>query len=133
MADRMVAQPTKFTFLLLVVEVNCVQARAHRRKEDAKPTLTFQKNLAMQMLRSKIGPNGLAAASSPLLQRRTSTNHMLKKRAMREGKWNYSTHPFNKVNSDYVCYPCSNCKKPIRTYCLCDPGAPLCSVCFGLH
>jgi hypothetical protein len=31
----------QFTFLLLVVEVNCVQARAHGRKEVAKPTLTF--------------------------------------------------------------------------------------------
>ena len=112
-----------FTFLLLVAEVNCVQARVHPRKEVAKPMLIFRKNLAMRMLLNNLGPNWLAAGSPSCRWRHTSTVHMLKKRAMREGKWNYSTHAFNKINLDYVRYPCSNCKKPIRTYCPCDPGA----------
>ena len=123
----------QFTFLLSVAEVNCVQARARARKEIPEPTLTFRKNLAMRMLRNKIQSNGLAAASPPRIQVRTSSVHMLRKRKTREGKWNYSTHAFNKVRSNYVRYPCSDCKKPIRTYCSCDPGAPLCSICFGLH
>jgi hypothetical protein len=123
----------QFPFLLLVAEVNCMQARARRRKEVAEPTLTFRKNLEMWMLRNKIQSNGFAAASPPRLWRRTLTIHMLRKWVTRKGKWTYSTRVFNKANSDYVRYPCSNCRKPIRTYCSCDPGAPLCSICFGLH
>ena len=133
MVDKMVAQPT-ITFLLLVAEVNRVQARARGRKEVAKPTLTVQKNLVMWMLRNKKGLNGLAAASPPsCLWKCSSTNHILRKRVVREGKCNYSMPSFNIVYLDYVPYPCYNCKKSIRMYCLCDPGAPLCSVCFGLH
>jgi hypothetical protein len=101
----------QFTFLLSVAEVNCVQARARVRKEVPEPTLTFRKNLAMRMLRNKIQSNGLAAASPPRIQVRTSSVHMLRKRKTREGKWNYSTHAFNKVRSNYVRYPCSDCKK----------------------
>ena len=116
-----------------VAEVNCVQARARARKEIPEPMLTFRKNLAMRMLRNKIQSNGLAATSPPRTRERTSSVHMLRKRKTRERKWNHSTHTFNKVRSDYVRYPCSDCKKLIRTYCSCDPGAPLCSICFGLH
>ena len=124
-----------FFFIITVsdTEVNCVQAWAHARKEVAKPTLTFQKNLAMRMLKNKIQSNGVAAASPPCLCACTLSVHMLRKQKTREGKWNYSTRAFNKVNSDYVRYPCSSCKKPIRMYCACDPGTPLCSICFGLH
>ncbi len=115
----------------LVSNYSGVNARA--RKEVPEPTLTFRKNLAMRMLRNKIQSNGLAAASPPRVRVHTSPVHMLRKWKTRDGKWNYSTRKFNKNHSDYVRYPCSDCKKPIRTYCSCNPGAPLCSICFGLH
>jgi hypothetical protein len=123
----------QFTFLLSVAEVNCVQARARGRKEVPEPTLTFRRKLAMRMLSNKIQSNGVAAASPPRLRRRSSTIHILKKRNVKEGKWNYSTRAFNKVTTEYVRYPCTECKKGVRTYCSCDPGATLCSVCYGLH
>ena len=123
----------QFTFLLSMGEVNCVQARARGRKEVPEPTLTFQRKLAMRMLRNKIQSNGVATASPPRLQKQSSTIHILKKRGVKEGKWNYSTRAFNKVNTEYVRYPCTKCKKGVRTYCSCDPGAALCSVCYGLH
>ncbi len=81
----------QFTFLLPVAEVNCVQARTRARKEVPEPTLTFRKNLAMQMLCNKIQSNGLAVASPPRVRVCKSSVHMLRKRKTREGKWNYST------------------------------------------
>jgi hypothetical protein len=123
----------QFTFLLSVAEVNCVQAMARARKDVPESTLTFCKKLAMLMLKNKIQSNGVAAASPLRLRVRTSSVDMLRKQATREGKWNHSSRAFNKVNSNYVRYPCFNCKTPIRTYCACDPGAPLCSICFGLQ
>ena len=123
----------QFTFLLSVAEVNCVQARARGRKEAAEPTLTFRRNLAMRMLRNKIQSNGVAAASPPRIRRQSSTIHVLKKRKVQEGKWNFTTRTFKKTKTEYVRHPCSECKKGVRTYCACSPGAPLCSVCFGLH
>ena len=47
---------------------------------------------------------------------RSSTIHILKKRGVKEGKWNYSTRAFNKVNTEYVRYPCTECKKGVRSY-----------------
>ena len=102
-------------------------------KEVPEPTLTFRRKLAMRMLTNKLQSNGIAAASPPRLQRRSSTIHILKKRKVKEGKWNYSPRKFNEVNTEYVRYPCTKCKKGVSMYCSCDPGATLCLVCYGLH
>ena len=103
-----------------------------REEGSSRANVEFSKEPAMRMLRNKIQSNGLAAASPPRLRRRSLTNHILKMRKVKEGKLNYSTHAFNEVNTEYVRYPCTECKKGLRTYFSCDPGDPLCSVCYGM-
>ncbi len=132
MVDKMVAQPT-IHFPVIGGGGELCAGSGAREEGGCQANIDFLKEPGNAGVTQKIGSSGMAAASPPCLWRRTSTVHMLKKRATREGKWNYSTRAFNKVNSDYVRYPCSNCRKLIRTYCSCDPGAPLCSICFGLH
>ena len=121
----------QFTFILSVVEVNCVQARARARKEASEPTLTFRRKLAMRMLTNRIGT---VVAPSPLRVRtRTSTNHVHRKRKKHEGLWDYTTRKFAKRKTEYIRHPCVECGKSTRSYCQCDPGRALCMMCFGVH
>ncbi len=73
----------QFTFLLSVAEVNCVQARARARNKVAEATVTFRRQLAMQMLKNRIGV--VAAPSPPRVQTRTLTNHVHRKRKKMRG------------------------------------------------
>ena len=81
----------------------------------------------------KLGDNGVAAASPVRTPARLSIDHVLNKRAKKEGKWNPSTRKFNVVTMLYVARPCSVCRANTRDYCSCDPGQDLCQVCFGRH
>ncbi len=110
-----------------------MQARARGTKETAMPTLEFRKKLAMRMMTNKLGDNGVAAASPVRTRARLSIDHVLSKRAKKEGKWNPSTRKFNVVTMLYVARPCSICRANTRDYCSCDPGRDLCQVCFGRH
>ncbi len=54
----------KITFMLSMVEVNCVQAWVCTIKENLEPTLTFCKKLTMRLLSNKIEPNGIDSSIS---------------------------------------------------------------------
>ena len=121
----------QFTFLLSVAKVNSVQARARGRNEVAEGTLTFWRQLAMQMLKNKIGV--VAAPSPRRVWTRTSTDHVHRKQKKNEGTWNYTTRRFTRRKTEYIHHPCSECGKTTRNYCQCDPGRALCAMCFGVH
>ena len=123
----------QFTFMLSVVEANAVQALAHAKKETAMPTLEFRRRLVEKMMTNRLGDNGVAAASPVRTWASLSNDHVLSKRAKKEGKWNYSKRKFNQVKTLYVAHPYSVCRVNTRVYCSCDPGQDLCQVCFGRH
>ena len=123
----------QFTFILSVAEANAVQARARGKKESAMPTLEFRRQLAMKMMTNTLGNTGAAAASPRRTRASLSNDHVLSKRAKKEGKWNPYTRKFNEVTTLYVARPCSCCRTNTRDYCSCDPGRDLCQVCFGKH
>ena len=126
----------QFTFILSVVEANAVQAWVRAKKEAAMLTLEFRKNLAlkiMKMMANKLGNNGVAGASPKCTRASLSNNHVLKKRLKKQGIWNYTMQKFMEWNTLYIPHPCSNCHTPTRDYCLCNPGCPLCAVCYGKY
>jgi hypothetical protein len=123
----------QFTFILSVVEANAVQACARAKKEVTMPTEESWKNLAMKMMTNKLGDNRVTAASPKCTRASLSNNHVLKKRLKKQGIWNYTTQKFVERNTLYITHPCSNCRMPTRNYCSCDPGCPLCAVCYGKH
>ena len=123
----------QFTFILSVAEANAVQARARGKKEPAMPTLEFRRQLAMKMMTNTLGNTGAAVASPRRTRASLSNDHVLSKRAKKEGKWNPTTRKFNEVTTLYVARPCSGCRTNTRDYCSCDPGQDLCQVCFGKH
>ena len=123
----------QFTFILLVAEANAVQAQARATNQTAMPMLEYRKKLAMRMMQNKLGDNGVAAPSPKHTRASISREHVLTKRAKKQGKWNPYTRQFNKTKSLYVPRPCSVCGKTTRDYCSCDPGCDLCRVCFGRH
>ncbi len=122
-----------FKFILSVVEANAVQAWAHAKKEAAVPTLEFWKNVAMKMMTNKLGNNGVAAASPKCTWASLSNNHVLKKRLKKQGIWNYTKQKFVERNTLYIPHLCFDCRMLTRDYCSCDPGCPLCAVCYGKH
>ncbi len=99
----------QFTFLLLVAEVNCVQAWARARNKVAEGILAFRRQLAMQMLKNRIGV--VAAPSPPWVWTRTLTNHVHQKWKKHEGTWDYTTRRFAKRKTEYIRHPCAKCGK----------------------
>ena len=79
----------QLTFILSVVKANAVQALARAKKETAMPTLEFRRRLAEKMMTNRLGDNGVAAASPVRTRASLSNDHVLSKRAKKEGKWNY--------------------------------------------
>ena len=79
----------QFTFILSVVEANAVQALARAKKETAMPTLEFWRRLAEKMMTNRLGDNGVAAASPVRTWASLSNEHVISKRAKKEGKWNH--------------------------------------------
>ncbi len=123
----------QFTFILSVTEANAVQARARATKETAMPTLDFWKKLAMRMIQNKIGDNGVAAASPKRTRASVPRDHVLIKRAKKEGKYSYSKRRFKECKTLYIPHPCYVCRKSTRDNCSCNPGHDLCRVWFGRH
>ena len=97
------------------------------------PTLEFCKKLVMLMMTNKLNDNGVAAFSPVRTRARTSSEHVIVKWQKGEGSWNVYTRTFNKRDTLYIPHPCSECRTKTRSYCKCDPGRPLCMVCFGIH
>ena len=93
-----------------------MQAWARAKKETAMPTLEFWRKLADKMMTNRLGDNEVAAASPVRTRASLSNDHVLSKRAKKEGKWNYSTRKFNEVTTLYVARPCFVCRVNTRAY-----------------
>ena len=97
------------------------------------PMLEFRKQLAMRMMANKLDHTEVAAASPRCTRSGLSIDHVFKKRAKKEGKWNYAKRQFKECRMLYIPHSCSICHTLTRDYCSCDPGCDLCAVCSGRH
>ncbi len=129
MGDKMVA----FTLMCPVAEVNACHSLARAKREPTTPQLEFRRKLAQQLLHNTLDVPQELAPAVVAARWRSNTVHVLKKRGRKEGKWNLSTHRFRKVDTVYLKLKCHGCSTKMRTYCACDPSAPMCAVCFGTH
>ncbi len=125
----------QFTFICSVAEVNAVNSRARARNNTADPQLTFRRNLAWDMLENKIEiiPQ---QRGSPMKtrNRRKPIVHDLKKRPIYTGRWDPVKGKFKKIVTDYMRLKCGICNnRTTRMYCSCNPGIPMCKVCYGRH
>jgi hypothetical protein len=99
--------------------------------------IVFRKQLAKEMMYNKLTETG-GIRHFPIRERKRSREsldmeHKLMTKPTYTGSWEETVKCFKEVSTEYLKQKCYSCSRKIRTYCSCDKGTPMCSVCYGVH
>ena len=119
-----------FSFILALVEVNARLAYAYFSASEPMNQIEFRRKLAKELLDYSFQVRG---------RRRARTEGLCASICGEETAPRYAGHwtgtEWTKLATMYTQHICRtfNCTKRIRTYCRCNIGFWMCSICIGIH
>jgi hypothetical protein len=122
----------QFMYMIATVEANALLAYNYfvreRGGEPKLPKSTFRRMLAGKLVGNSLNPGDVATGASE-----ADDAHVHELRTVPKCAGRYKDGAFPAIKADYVKWPCSWCKKKVRTYCACDPSAIVCAKCWHYH
>jgi hypothetical protein len=122
-----------FAFIIALVEVNARLAHSYFNDSTTLSQIDFRRKLAKELIdyssrQLLMGRNRRVVRDTRIPSRCGEETAPLHAGAWTGSEWEYRQTP-------YPQYQCKtfNCRKRVRTYCRCNKGHWLCSVCIGIH
>ena len=119
-----------FSFIIAVTEVNAYRMKEYLRENYNAPQLHFRRALACLCLENNLDAADGPQAASTRARRVSQQEHRMENFPPFCGKWNGNR--WTRVSTKYCQQRCE-CKKRVRTYCICDKVKPICNICFVEH
>ena len=116
-----------FSFLLAVIEVNCLLVQTKLYNQPDMPQQDFRKQSAKELIHNKY-----LSQEEERKSRKSSRLHSPDHELVSLPKNRTFKKNFGDCKTAYIQLVCSGCgKKRVKTYCPCSPGFIICSSCFA--